>query len=615
MKKPVVICDIEVYRDYLLVAFRNVTTGNVRNFEMFEGQKLDVDTVRKILSKCTVITFNGINFDMPVLFCALTHQDNAKCKAVCDYIIAGGYKYWQAEQKFNFKISDKIDHIDIIEIAPGKASLKAYGGRLHTKTMADLPIDPSDSISPDQREELRLYCGNDLRVTEELYKFLLPQIALREEMSKTYGIDLRSKSDAQIAEHVLKHEVERITKNKIEKPVVKCHSFRYHKPDFIKFETPLLQNVLKTVLEADFYVVDSGKVMLPKEIADLDICIGQSTYRLGIGGLHSTEEAKYHTANDTLILRDFDVASYYPAIILQQGLYPLAMGKTFIKVYKDIVDKRLAAKASGDKVTADSLKITINGGFGKFGSKYSILYSPNLLIQTTMTGQLALLMLIESVEKHTGGSVVSANTDGIAVLHPDIRTVDVDVEIGRWEETSGFEIEETKYRALHSRDVNNYIALKSPSGYKLKGAYTPPGLQKNPTNEICTEAVVKCLDKQIPIEDTINGCKDIRKFVTVRKVTGGAVKDGEYLGKVIRWYYGRLAFGDIKYKINNHTVPRSEGAEPLMTLSDEFPCDVNLDWYIDEAYKILSEVGYAGEGNRVVFQEESKSTGRKRKKA
>src|SRR3546814_14028970 len=53
---------------------------------------------------------------------------------------------------------------------------------------------------------------------------------------------------------------------------------------------------------------------------------------------------------------------------------------------------------SGNKPVADSLKIVINGSFGKFGSKYSILYAPNFLTQTTLTGQLSILLLIEMLE-------------------------------------------------------------------------------------------------------------------------------------------------------------------------------------------------------------------------
>ena len=75
-----------------------------------------------------------------------------------------------------------------------------------------------------------------------------------------------------------------------------------------------------------------------------------------------------------------------------------------MNIYQSIVKRRLEAKAKGDTVTADSLKITVNGSFGKFGSKYSFLYSPDLLINTTLTGQLTLLMLIEMITL-AGGTV------------------------------------------------------------------------------------------------------------------------------------------------------------------------------------------------------------------
>ncbi|MEG7688959.1 hypothetical protein U2044_15310, partial [Listeria monocytogenes] len=62
-------------------------------------------------------------------------------------------------------------------------------------------------------------------------------------------------------------------------------------------------------------------------------------------------------------------------------------------------------------------KIMINGTFGKTGSQYSVLFAPTMLIQTTITGQLSILMLIEWHE-HYGIPVISANTDGIVINCP-----------------------------------------------------------------------------------------------------------------------------------------------------------------------------------------------------
>jgi len=59
------------------------------------------------------------------------------------------------------------------------------------------------------------------------------------------------------------------------------------------------------------------------------------------------------------------------------------------------------------KKTANTLKTLLNGSFGKLGSRYSIFYAPTEMLQVTITGQLALLMLIEMMEL-CGIPVVSA---------------------------------------------------------------------------------------------------------------------------------------------------------------------------------------------------------------
>ena len=66
----------------------------------------------------------------------------------------------------------------------------------------------------------------------------------------------------------------------------------------------------------------------------------------------------------------------------------------------------------------------------------------------------------------------------------------------------------------------------------------------------------------------------------------------EYLGKVVRWYYGTRSPGPIVYASNGNTVSLSYGARPCMTLPDEFPADVDYAWYIGKAEDMLRDVGY-----------------------
>jgi DNA polymerase elongation subunit (family B) len=159
------------------------------------------------------------------------------------------------------------------------------------------------------------------------------------------------------------------------------------------------------------------------------------------------------------------------------------------------------------------LKIAVNGTFGKQGNMYSTIYAPKLLIQTTVTGQLGLLLLIEACEL-ANFEVVSANTDGFVTKIPKVRRAEFDAIVRAWEAATGFETEATKYAALYSRDVNNYIAVKDGGSCKAKGTYSERGsalnsaLSKNPEALICSDAVQAFLSNGTPIEQTINECCD-----------------------------------------------------------------------------------------------------------
>lgn len=583
-----IIIDCEVYRDYFLLSAMHLETGKVKHFEMYPGHELDAG-INQLLSRETSVGFNSLNYDLPIITAALRGMTNKEIKLLSDSIIVENKPHWQ----LGIKVPTSWDHVDLIELAIGQSSLKIYGGRLHAPKMQDLPIDPDASIAPEQRELLRRYCMNDLETTAILYRHLKKAIDLRETMSEEYGVDLRSKSDAQIAESVIKGEIERLGGD-ISKPTTKRNvQFRYKDPGFVQFVNDDLRAMFARLLETDFRLAPNGSVEMPDWLKDQRIKIGDAEYQMGIGGLHSCEKRQFVEASKNEVLADFDVASFYPAIILGQRLAPKHLGNDFLTVFETLVKRRLIAKRSGDKVTADVLKITINGTFGKLGSKFSFLYSPELLIQTTITGQLAILMLIEQM--HLAGiRTVSANTDGI-VLHAD-KALDRTMELVAWDWmlSTSYELERTDYRILASRDVNNYIAVKPDGSIKGKGVFAAPSLAKNPDCQIIYDAAAQRIANGTPIERTIRDCKDITRFVTVRRVTGGAVWQGQPIGKAIRYYYSTSVPSEqtINYAKNGNKVPKSQGAKPLMELPSEFPADIDYHVYEIEAERLLCEVGY-----------------------
>ena len=410
-------------------------------------------------------------------------------------------------------------------------------------------------------------------------------------MGEQYGLDLRSKSDAQIAEVVIASELKKLGVT-AKKPELK-NSFKatYKAPDYVQFESSELNELVKEIEGIRFDIADNGSVKMPKNLSNRKIVIGDTTYKMGIGGLHSQEKSITVVSDENNVMRNADFDAYYPFIILNQGLYPEHLGSKFLKVYRTIVERRMKAKREGDKVVNSSLKIVINGSFGKFGSKYSKLYSPNMLLATTITGQLSLLMLVEQMERN-GIPVISANTDGLEYYCPRDKVELAEAIIFDLELASGYNMEHGEYQSLHAKDVNNYVAVYD--GYvKSKGIYAETTLSKGRSTPIVYEAIRRYLLDGSDMLETILDCKDINEFVSARTVKGGAVYKGEYLGKMVRWYY--CGNGDsIHYSTNGNLVPKTaegNGVRPMMDLTEEIPKDLDHMWYFNEAVSKLKDLG------------------------
>ena len=306
----------------------------------------------------------------------------------------------------------------------------------------------------------------------------------------------------------------------------------------------------------------------------------------------------------------------------------------------------------------NSLKISLNGTFGKLGSPYSSFYSPDLMLAVTMTGQLNLMCLIYDLEFRPDITVISANTDGIMVRYPASLRDKVLRVIKANALRTGFEYEETAYQTVALKDVNNYVAITAdrapvviaPDGTitegkasggkaKRKGLYAsnrpeenPLYLMKNPTFEICSDAAIEYLKNGTDVGETIRACTDIRRFVAIRTVKGGAIQfdhmievddwfevekgmwshegkttkpvkrvsrpkprkvgvGGTDVGRVARWYMSSASPCPISYVLSGNKVPDTDGAMLCMTLPDEMPSDVDYEWYERRAMNILVDIG------------------------
>lgn len=358
----VVPCDTECYPDYWLCRVGD------QCFQTFPGQPLDTTRMRQALTNATMLTFNGNHYDHPMISLALTGADAATLWAANNTIIVPGGQGlmpWEFERHWGIKLL-QWDTIDIMNVAPGQGGLKAYGGKMHMRKMQELPIPVGTSIGLFDRPVIRDYCGNDCETTAALGDAMSSQIKLREEMSIEYGIDLRSKSDPQIAEAVMKS----LLPFEVQIPIVAAGAqFNYRPPAWMSFRTEQMQDVFRTMCNSKFAInpkggvspgydncyVDWGKdqvrldphgqfVKCPTGWQHKLVTMGGMAYAMGIGGLHSTESRVAIVAGHGCKLLSPDVASYYPNLILETGVFPQQIGPVFQEIYRGWLDTRMEAK-------------------------------------------------------------------------------------------------------------------------------------------------------------------------------------------------------------------------------------------------------------------------------
>ena len=625
--------DIEIIgknKPVFLVCVKDIRTKQTWSF--WHHKKGDMKRLEAMLlnQQHTWISFNGINFDVPLICAAIQGANVDWLKSVSSKIIETGMKSWQTYRELNIDFI-QFDHIDLIEVAPGvMISLKTYAGRMHYPSMVDMPFAHDQDLKPNELSILEKYCLNDLGVTEALYKTQLERVALRVKMGAEYGLDLRSKSDAQCAEAILKNRLGIWFTN-----IVIPRTVRYTAPYFIQTKNADVK-ALQYNLEETIFQIDqaNGAPVAPDWMEELQH-VGRGSYQVGIGGLHSTHDHNLHLiTTEKLLISDFDVASYYPELILSCGLG----NQRFLTEYGNIKETRMLAKREGNKVEANSLKIVLNGVGGKLNSVYSAFYAPNMFLAMVLTGQLNLLCLIADLDDIKGVTVLSANTDGIMVSFPPSTRTRIDKVLKANIKRTGFEYEETPYSQIALKDVNNYIAIGLDGKVKIKGIYSEgcvwsPGniAGKNPTMYVCTLLTLEYLQHGLHPSKAINKFRKMKDYVTIRNVKGGGVQHthevevddwieieervwqsestgkiekrksrpkpfltgvgGIPFGRVARWYMTTEHLPALTYLSSGNRVPKTEGAKLCMTLPSRLPPDLDKAWYVQEALNILNDLG------------------------
>jgi hypothetical protein len=533
------------------------------------------------------------------------------------------------EEDLSFKQIDlfKVNHYDNKN---RMVSLKRLEFEMDLENIEEMPIHHSKvEMSKEDINLTREYCRNDVFATYEFYKITIGdcdhplykgnnQIELRQDIESEFGIPCLNYSDSKIGDEMIKKyycEEKNISVSELPKKGYfrKEIKVKYCIAEYVQFKTPQLQEFLKKM---------KGIVLGLQDDFKEHVNFYDNVYSFMKGGLHTENKPEIFEADEEYEIIDWDVSSYYPAIIINNGKYPAHLGKQFLSGYRKMFERRLELKPQAKKDKrikgiVGALKLAVNSVYGKSSDMQSWIYDRQLTMFTTITGELSLLMLIEAYEL-AGIHVISANTDGVTIR---IKKTDIDkmYELNElWQNLTGYELERTDYNRIIFSTVNDYLAVKTDGEVKKKGDFlTDFELHKNKSARVVPLALEQYFINSTSISEFIMGHRNIYDFAMRQRANRdfhfeGRSENGTTMyNKLIRFYVSET--GEKLLKVKNEdsasgaaSVSQVEAGDWVMTvcnhLTPNHPLDnINHSYYIQQAEKIINKIKYKGKKAPVVI--------------
>lgn len=637
------IYDIETMHELFLVCIYNPETKEMHDFQVSRNINQLDGFIRFTEQHADYywVGYNNLRFDSQVIEWVIRNHDNwheltaietaAKiAQKAADVIHDADYDVFPEyrEEWLTLKQLDlfRVNHYDNKN---RRVSLKRLEFEMDLENIEEMPIrHDKKSLTTEEINLTIQYCHNDVMATYEFYKVTTGdtdhplykgnnQIELRQDIEEEFGIPCLNYSDSKIGDEMIKKfycqekgiQYSDLPKKGFFRKEVKV---RHCIADYITFQTSELQKFLDRISKERLTMKDDFKESLE---------FFGNTYTFAKGGLHTENKPEIFEADNDTVIVDWDVSSYYPAIIINNGRYPAHLGKEFLLGYKAMFDKRLELKplAKKDKKIkgiVGALKLAVNSVYGKSSDMQNWIYDRQLTMFTTITGELSLLMLIEAYEL-ADIHVISANTDGVTIML-NKSLINKMHEINKWwMETTKYELERTDYQKIIFSTVNDYLAIKTDGEIKKKGDFlTDFELHKNKSARIVPIALEAYYVHDIPVATTICNHSNIFDFCLRQKSS----KDFHYEGiangnktvynKLIRYYVSNTGEKLLKVKNENSDstavdMSQVEAGEWLATVCNHLTKDtpitnVNFAYYIERAEKIISKIQLKGKKRRVV---------------
>lgn len=599
------IYDIETLSNCFTYTGLNRDSLDVKQFVIHQDLDETEEFIKHLNSLSKQIGFNNLNFDGQVIQFILNNykkwsefSSEYKASIIYDYsqktinkMNSGGFAEFP-EWKMQIPQMDlfKIWHFD------NKAkmtSLKWIEFMIDLDNIEEMPIKHYERVSIDQVQSILDYNLNDVKATYELYKITkgltdhklykgIDKIQLRVDIQNQFNIKCINYNDVKIGDRINKLSycgLKEIEEKQLPKASKDINKFKFKDcfPKYIEFKTLEFNNFVNALSNIEVNLKKKDKKAKKQEF---EFTYNGTTYLIAKGGIHSKDKPRSIKPLENEILRDADIGSQYPNSLAKRELYPKHLGKEWIVGYKDIIQKRLQAKAlykttKEPKYQAiqEAYKLSLNGGgYGKLGEENSWQYDPFIMNCVTIGNQMEILMLIESLEL-AGIHVISANTDGIVCLF-DKSLNDVYYKTCKeWEIKVGNDdlgqLEYVDYKMLVQTSINDYIAVKLDGEVKTKGDFVSDfELHKNKSARVIPLALQEYFINNKSIEETIKNHENIFDFCLGVKSIGAnklvafnkELQIEEDLQKINRYYISNKGVHILK------RLPKLENKKALMQI-------------------------------------------------
>lgn len=669
------VIDIETLAEVCDIGCYNPDTREWTEFEISEFKNDLYSFVKWYTSKpCDyAVTFNGIGFDQQVLQ-HVVDQNQKWYDLSGKQVAAQIYKFTQElieSQNYSIPLPYREDQfalpaLDLFRIhhfdnEAKRTSLK-WCAFMMDMDVEEMPIHHGDrGLTREQIDTVIAYRRNDCFVTTgllyltlgeiERIRELCPHASLdaikdykgknkiqdRMDVQRTTGLHCLNWSDVKIGEEWNKLDYKlaegvKDDRNLLPTKVKQPYGQKFSKffPSTVSFTTEKLKSFYDTIGDTKVRAARKGE-----HKQEFPVTVGNTTYTIAHGGIHSTESYRRVITPQGWLTRDADVGSQYPWFIAKQKVYAPHLTESMIKLFTSKIDKRIEYKKkaselekAGDLANArlyksvqDMLKLCLNGGYyGKLSQNGSFLQYPEGTFRVTIGCQMEILMLIEMLET-AGIQVISANTDGIVSHFPQEKEELYNNICSEWERRVGNttlgRLEYADFDALWQEGINSYIGKKTDGKAKKKGRFmTEFEMNKNKSMRIVPLALeAYFIYGKDPVE-FVTAHENIFDFCIAKKASGQlhyeeilGEKDGAEVvrkhKKLIRYYiakegnvFMKRGFTNEGAKLNNYCEAPSKSfhwlGEPKLCYFNKYFAspDYGIDhkWYILEVLERIDKI-------------------------